>query len=84
MAVVPQKEKQLEHGISSTDDSNPQQFIFAKPRGFKGLYYHPRTQVRSVPRAPPPQLISTKVAMLGFVCFMCPGILNRIQVFPFI
>jgi hypothetical protein len=84
MADVPQKEEQLEHGTRSTNDSDPQQLIFTKPTGFKGLYYHPRTQVRSVLRAPPPQLISTKVAMLGFVCFMCPGMLSPIQVFLFI
>lgn len=63
MADVPQKEKQLEHGTSSTNDTDPQQPIFEKPTGFKGLYYHPRTQV----------------AMLGFVCFMCPGLFNALN-----
>jgi hypothetical protein len=31
--------------------------VFARPKGLKGLYYNPMTQV----------------VMLGFICFMCPG-----------
>ncbi|EGN94050.1 hypothetical protein SERLA73DRAFT_188606 [Serpula lacrymans var. lacrymans S7.3] len=37
--------------------------IFEQPTGFKGLYHHPVTQV----------------AMLGFVCFMCPGLFNALN-----
>ena len=32
--------------------------IYERPTGIKGIYYHPITQL----------------SMLGFVCFMCPGI----------
>lgn len=31
--------------------------VFERPKGLKGLYYNPMTQV----------------VMLGLVCFMCPG-----------
>ena len=31
--------------------------IYERPRGIKGAYYNPMTQV----------------VLLGFVCFMCPG-----------
>jgi len=37
--------------------------IFERPTGPKGLYYNPYTQV----------------IMLGFVCFMCPGLFNALN-----
>jgi hypothetical protein len=37
--------------------------IFPRRTGIKGIYYHPLTQV----------------AMLGFVCFMCPGLFNALN-----
>lgn len=37
--------------------------IFERPTGIRGLYSHPITQV----------------ALLGFVCFMCPGLYNALN-----
>ncbi|KAJ7095079.1 MFS general substrate transporter [Mycena belliarum] len=37
--------------------------IFERPKGFRGFYTHPTTQV----------------AMLGLVCFMCPGLFNALS-----
>ncbi|KAF9445616.1 MFS general substrate transporter [Macrolepiota fuliginosa MF-IS2] len=37
--------------------------IYERPRGLKGLYYNPMTQV----------------VMLGLVCFMCPGLFNALN-----
>ncbi|THH18809.1 hypothetical protein EW146_g2221 [Bondarzewia mesenterica] len=37
--------------------------VFERPTGLKGFYYHPLTQV----------------AMLGVVCFMCPGLFNALN-----
>jgi len=37
--------------------------IFERPRGLKGLYSNPMTQI----------------VMLGFVCFMCPGLFNAVN-----
>jgi hypothetical protein len=42
----------------SDDNSGSHIAIYERPTGIKGVYYHPITQV----------------SMLGFVCFMCPGI----------
>ena len=42
----------------SDDNSGSHIAIYERPRGIKGVYYHPITQV----------------SMLGLVCFMCPGI----------
>jgi len=36
---------------------------YERPKGFKGIYHHPATQV----------------AMVGFVCFMCPGLFNALS-----
>lgn len=44
---------------SSDDGSQHQVAVFERPTGIKGIYYHPVTQV----------------VMLGFVCFMGPGML---------
>ncbi|KAF4623042.1 hypothetical protein D9613_001553 [Agrocybe pediades] len=43
--------------------SSPQGEVFERPGGIKGLYSHPATQV----------------TMLGFVCFMCPGLFNALN-----
>ena len=37
--------------------------VFERPRGIRGLYSHPTTQI----------------VMLGFVCFMCPGLFNALN-----
>lgn len=36
---------------------------YERPTGLKGLYYNPTTQV----------------VLLGFVCFMCPGLFNALN-----
>ena len=46
----------------SSEDSGPQLVIFERPTGWRGIYYHPVLQV----------------ALLGFVCFMCPGMFNAL------
>ncbi|KAG9226027.1 hypothetical protein CCMSSC00406_0008689 [Pleurotus cornucopiae] len=50
---------------SGTDslDNVSQEVRFERPTGLKGLYYHPMTQV----------------ALIGFVCFMCPGLFNALN-----
>lgn len=48
---------------SGSEDSGSQHAeIFERPKGLKGFYYHPIFQV----------------SMLGFVCFMCPGMFNAL------
>ncbi|KAF8224043.1 MFS general substrate transporter [Tricholoma matsutake] len=47
----------------SDTESSQHQAIFEHPTGLKGVYYHPITQV----------------SMLGFVCFMCPGLFNALN-----
>ncbi|KAG6379338.1 MFS general substrate transporter [Boletus reticuloceps] len=50
----------------SSEDSGSQSeqpAIFDRPTGWRKLYYHPTLQV----------------ALLGFVCFMCPGMFNAIN-----
>ncbi|KAJ7688419.1 major facilitator superfamily domain-containing protein [Mycena rosella] len=57
-------EQITEKGYDSSDDgSGTSPEIFERPTGLKGLYSHPTTQV----------------AMLGFVCFMCPGLFNALS-----
>lgn len=46
----------------SEDSGSQREDIFERPTGFKGIYYHPYFQV----------------SMLGFVCFMCPGMFNAL------
>lgn len=48
----------------SSDYSDSQQppAIFERPTGWRRIYYHPVLQV----------------ALLGFVCFMCPGMFNAL------
>ena len=53
-------EKEAGYNSGSSDtESQQNQLIFERPTGLKGLYSHPVTQV----------------SILGFVCFMCPGVL---------
>ncbi|EKM60588.1 uncharacterized protein PHACADRAFT_246612 [Phanerochaete carnosa HHB-10118-sp] len=49
----------------SYDDSahHPELQMLQRPSGLKGFYYSPTTQV----------------VMLGFVCFMCPGLFNSLN-----
>ncbi|KAG6378422.1 major facilitator superfamily domain-containing protein [Boletus reticuloceps] len=46
----------------SEDSGSHREEIFERPKGLKGFYYHPYFQV----------------TMLGFVCFMCPGMFNAL------
>ncbi|KAG5339735.1 UN protein [Termitomyces sp. T112] len=39
------------------------QQVYERPTGLKGFYYHPLTQT----------------SLLGFVCFMCPGLFNALN-----
>ncbi|RDB24573.1 hypothetical protein Hypma_008199 [Hypsizygus marmoreus] len=50
---------------SSEDGSRQQEqpLIFPRPTGWRRTYFHPLTQV----------------TMLGFVCFMCPGLFNALN-----
>ncbi|ETW78309.1 hypothetical protein HETIRDRAFT_454298 [Heterobasidion irregulare TC 32-1] len=48
---------------TSDDGSQSAAEIFERPTGLKGVYYHPLTQV----------------SMLGFVCFMGPGLFNALN-----
>ncbi|GLB36693.1 putative MFS general substrate transporter [Lyophyllum shimeji] len=52
-------------GSATSDDGSrsDQQFIFPQPMGLKRLYFHPLTQT----------------ILLGFVCFMCPGLFNALN-----
>ncbi|KAF5355793.1 hypothetical protein D9756_004299 [Leucocoprinus leucothites] len=45
-----------------TDSSDNQSQLYERPAGLRGLYSHPMTQV----------------TLLGFVCFMCPGLFNAL------
>ncbi|KIJ70444.1 hypothetical protein HYDPIDRAFT_105168 [Hydnomerulius pinastri MD-312] len=47
---------------SSEDSGSQREEIFERPSGWRGIYYHPIFQV----------------SMLGFVCFMCPGMFNAL------
>lgn len=58
---------QAETGIlggdrGSQDFGSQQPAIFERPTGWRRVYYHPVHQV----------------ALLGFVCFMCPGMFNAL------
>lgn len=48
---------------SYDDGAHPELQVFQRPSGLKGFYYNPTTQV----------------VMLGFVCFMCPGLFNALN-----
>ncbi|EGN98006.1 hypothetical protein SERLA73DRAFT_182836 [Serpula lacrymans var. lacrymans S7.3] len=47
---------------SGTSEESHRVELFERPKGLKGVYYHPVTQV----------------CLLGFVCFMCPGMFNAL------
>ncbi|EGO03432.1 hypothetical protein SERLA73DRAFT_69299 [Serpula lacrymans var. lacrymans S7.3] len=52
-----------EKAYGSSEESSSQQVeVFERPTGLKGFYYNPYTQV----------------VMLGFVCFLCPGMFNAL------
>ena len=57
MAVNAEKSSGYNSGNESDNGSSQGVAIFERPKGLKGLYYNPVTQI----------------VMLGFVCFMCPG-----------
>ncbi|KAJ7731927.1 MFS general substrate transporter [Mycena maculata] len=64
---MPDPASEKEYNSSTSDDSSRADSraaaeVFERPRGFKGIYSHPVTQV----------------AMLGMVCFMCPGLYNSL------
>ena len=48
--------------MSPSTDVDPSEESFQRPRGLKAIYYHPITQL----------------IMLGFVCFLCPGMFNAL------
>lgn len=48
---------------SASYDDGEGQSLYERHTGIKGVYYNPYTQV----------------ALLGFVCFMCPGLFNALQ-----
>ncbi|KAG2127551.1 MFS general substrate transporter [Suillus bovinus] len=50
------------HGSGSETSSIGHVAIYERPRGWRGIYYHPATQV----------------CLVGFVCFMCPGMFNAL------
>ncbi|KAA1470945.1 MFS general substrate transporter [Dentipellis sp. KUC8613] len=60
-------EKTYSQGTASVDgtsaSANLAEGYYPRPTGLKGIYAHPATQV----------------AMLGFVCFMCPGAFNSLN-----
>ena len=51
-------------GYNTSDDGSaaPPE-VYERPRGIKGIYYSPYTQL----------------CMLGLVCFMCPGMFNALN-----
>ncbi|RDB24613.1 hypothetical protein Hypma_008198 [Hypsizygus marmoreus] len=52
-----------EKGYNSGGSDSASQHVFERPKGLKGVYYHPLTQV----------------CLLGLVCFMCPGLFNALN-----
>lgn len=58
-------ENEKGYNSGSSDDSGSQQHVqlYERPKGLRGIYSHPYTQV----------------TMLGFVCFMCPGLFNALN-----
>ncbi|KAA1469677.1 MFS general substrate transporter [Dentipellis sp. KUC8613] len=58
-------DKEKGYGSGSSDDSGSHNAaeIFERPTGLKGIYYHPITQV----------------VLLGFACFMGPGMFNALN-----
>ncbi|KZV61244.1 MFS general substrate transporter [Peniophora sp. CONT] len=72
-AAVPQEKPDPYHPYNNSADGSglgysasydgEGQSLYERPTGLKGIYYNPYTQV----------------ALLGFVCFMCPGLFNALQ-----
>ncbi|KAJ7162543.1 MFS general substrate transporter [Mycena crocata] len=58
----PISEKDYNSGSDDGSGSSPPEYA-ERPKGLKGIYSHPTTQV----------------AMLGLVCFMCPGLFNALS-----
>jgi hypothetical protein len=57
-----EKKKPL-YDDSGSETSSARGEIFERPKGIRGLYSHPLTQI----------------VMLGFVWFMCPGLFNAVN-----
>ena len=51
-----------EKGSGSNTPDNDSVSVYEQPKGLRGVYYHPITQI----------------VMLGFVCFLCPGMFNAL------
>lgn len=51
-----------EKGNDSNSQDNDSVSVYERPKGLRGVYYHPLTQI----------------IMLGFVCFLCPGMFNAL------
>ncbi|KAG1730558.1 major facilitator superfamily domain-containing protein [Suillus paluster] len=51
-----------EKGSGSTSHDNDSISVYERPKGLRAIYYHPLTQI----------------IMLGFVCFLCPGMFNAL------
>ncbi|KAJ3544998.1 hypothetical protein NMY22_g2590 [Coprinellus aureogranulatus] len=62
MATEETRKTSLDEKSSGKEEIAAQQPLYERPTGLKGLYTHPRTQI----------------ALLGFVCFMCPGLFNAL------
>ncbi|KAH8831221.1 MFS general substrate transporter [Flagelloscypha sp. PMI_526] len=57
------KEKAYDGSDSGSEHSSGLGSIYQRPVGFRGVYSHPITQV----------------CLMGFVCFMCPGLFNALN-----
>ncbi|OJA17344.1 hypothetical protein AZE42_09602 [Rhizopogon vesiculosus] len=55
-------EEEKAQGCGSDTSSANRVEIYDRPRGWRGVYYHTATQV----------------CLVGFVCFMCPGMFNAL------
>lgn len=56
------------------DTHEPPSVIFSPPTGMKGLWHHPLTQVGlSFDFINLVDFLILQATLLGFVCFMCPG-----------
>ncbi|KIJ61148.1 hypothetical protein HYDPIDRAFT_42912 [Hydnomerulius pinastri MD-312] len=55
-------EAEKAYGGGGSDTTSQKGELFERPKGWRGIYYKPITQV----------------CILGFVCFMCPGMYNAL------
>ncbi|KAG6874148.1 hypothetical protein C0995_005566 [Termitomyces sp. Mi166 len=53
--------------------------ILPQPTGVKGLWYHPLTQVGTLISVESVYFLIGQAVLLGFVCFMCPGLFNALN-----